>query len=159
MREWLGVACEWKCSSAGPCVSVLAVNVIVFWLGLSGVPSSGLVEILAALTSPSLSQSDSWWDLRRNARRWIASNIHASWISLRHPLPLFPPSAFHSTPTSSALKCSPCSVTSLSSCLTTDVSYNSQGSGAVPSPASWAVVFHGDCFMVSLCHNKSLDLK
>lgn len=35
---------------------------MVFWLGLRGVPSASLGAILAALTSPSLSQFDSWWD-------------------------------------------------------------------------------------------------
>lgn len=68
--------------------SGLAVNVIVFWLGLSGAPTSGLVEILAALTSPSLSQFDSWWALRWNGFIWIGSNIHASWISVRRPHPI-----------------------------------------------------------------------
>lgn len=99
-RRCLGVhvSGENECMGAGLCASVLAVNVIVFWLGLSGAPSSGLVEILAALTSPSLSQFDSWWDLRWNVCVWIASNIHNNLISLLHPSPIFPPSCFHSTP-------------------------------------------------------------
>lgn len=102
---------ENECMGAGLCASVLAVNVIVFWLGLSGAPSSGLVEILAALTSPSLSQFDSWWDLRWNVRVWIASNIHNNLISLLHPSPLFPSLSlsFHSS-TSSLFICSHCSL-------------------------------------------------
>lgn len=87
---YFGVIVENESMGAGLCASVLAVNVIVFWLGLSGVPSSGLVEILAALTSPSLSQFDSWWDLRWNVRVWIASNIHNNLISLLHLSPFFP---------------------------------------------------------------------
>lgn len=88
-------------------VPVLAVNMIVFWLGLSGAPSSGLVEILAALTSPLLSQFDSWWDLRWSAcvRAWgvracarIASNIHNNLISLSPSHPSTPHTHFYSTP-------------------------------------------------------------
>lgn len=102
------------------------------------------------------------WQLMRSQTECASLNCQQYTCQLNFSsssLPLFPPSSFHSTPTSSVLKCSPCSVASLSSSLTADLSYNSQGSGAVPSPAFWAVVFHGDCFMVSLCHNKSLDLK
>lgn len=101
-REWLGlclgvnVCGENECMGAGLCASVLAVNVIVFWLGLSGAPSSGLVEIPATPTSPSLSQFDSWWDLRWNVHVWIASNIHNNLISSLHLVHLFPPSCFHS---------------------------------------------------------------
>lgn len=85
------------CLSGGLCASILAVNLIVFWLGLSGAPSSGLVEILAALTSLSLSQFDSWWDLRWNVLIWIASNIHTNWISLCHPLSPIPPALCYFT--------------------------------------------------------------
>lgn len=139
---------------AGLCASVLTVNVIVFWLGLSGVPSSGLVEILAALTSPSLSQFDSWWDLRWNVRVWIASNIHNNLVSLLHPSPLSTPllPLYFSTVFAPSI---------LSFCFSKHLSYAAhtiQCSGAVPVLAFWAVVFHPGGSVLSLCH-KSLDPK
>ena len=166
-REWRGVCLgvnvsgENECLGAGPCASAPAVYVIVFWLGLSGVPSSGLVEILARPTSPLLSQFDSWWDLRWNVRVGIAGNIHNNLISLFHASPLFPTSfslPFHSS-TSSLFIHSHCSLSFPSFCLTKHLSHTSHTihrvQGRWQPPASWAVVFHVDGSVLSLRHKSS----
>lgn len=119
---------------------------MVFWLGLRGVPSASLGAILAALTSPSLSQFDSWWDGSRPEECvCTAEAIYiASEFIFVTPLPRFCSVLLHYLlhiylPVTSQL---------LYFCLIIHLGCNSQSLGAAPSS-----FLLGSTFLPRRCFN------